>query len=144
MTHAVVLICLIPFLAGCGYMNIPVSSSSYIKKQGAVFTSSHRKEQTFLYLVDGARISIDGEPEIAVPWGVPTFINLNEGKHSYKIWYNYLNMEMGEASGCIYIHRNSTVLVGYQTSYSWLFSPKIEVSNLTGETNGYMCEHKDK
>ena len=121
-------------LTGCGHMNVHVDSSSYMEKQRVVVTSSHRKEQTFLYLTDGARIKIDGEDEEIIPWGTSKFIELDKGRHTYSLWFNYMGGKRGSKSGCLNIAEKSTVLIEYKTPYMLPSSGNVEVKGLSGSS----------
>jgi hypothetical protein len=135
----VILYLLLAFLSGCGHMDIKVDAGQYEGKTGVLVAASHLKEQTFLYLVSGVNISFDEKSAVVAPWGRATFIEMNEGKYNYKIWFNYMGAKTGSVQGCVRIRRNSIILLSYKAPFTMLESGNVQVSNLQGRLVDVGC-----
>lgn len=111
-------------------MDIKIDPDQYKNKEGVLVSASHLKEQTFLYLVKGARISFEGQPETIVPWGKPKFIELEAGTYDYEIWFNYVGAKTGKHRGCIEISEASTLLLEYKAPYLMIEGGEVQISNI--------------
>lgn len=140
MNYIKPILLLLPLLAaGCGdHMIIPVDPTQFAEKQGVVVTSSHIKTQTLLPK-EGAQVSIDNKTNITIPWGDSRFIELNEGEHSYSIWFNYIGEKAGVNSGCFTVSNKSTILLEYKTPLLVTSNGYVHISALTGNTYKATC-----
>lgn len=128
---------LLPFLAvGCSH--VTVDPTQYAEKQGVVVTSLGKPGQTLLPK-EGAHVSIGNKTNITIPWGGSRFIALNEGEHSYSIWFNYLGGRGGVNSGCLTVSNTSTVLLEYETPLFVFMNGDVHISALTGNTYKATC-----
>ncbi|HEX5355694.1 MAG TPA: hypothetical protein VFW93_05730 [Aquabacterium sp.] len=126
-------------LAGCGHMNVPVTPERYQGRTGVVVTASHRLDQTFLYFVSGVKVSFDNQSPATVPWGEATFFDKTEGRHAYRIWYDYLGGGTGSVVGCVRIPKDGIVLIQYKTPYTALQGGEVEITSADGHSLDVGC-----
>ena len=70
--------------------------------------------------------------EVLISWGTSKFTDLDSGKYTYSLWFNYLGGKSGAKSGCINIPDKSAVLVEYKTAIIVTSSGNVAVKSLTG------------
>lgn len=101
-------------LTGCMQNPVRESNIDLSGKQGVLVSASHQSLQTFLYFTKGVKISFSENNSVAVPWGKATFINLEEGKHEFSIWFDYLG-KSGQYNGCLVVDSNQVTKIRYKT-----------------------------
>lgn len=126
-------------LAGCGHMSVPVSAELYQGRTGVVVTASHRLDQTFLYFISGVNVSFDNQAPAPVSWGKATFFDKSEGRHAYRIWYDYLGGGTGSVVGCVRVPKDGVVLIQYRTPYTALQSGEVEITAADGRSLEVGC-----